>query len=72
MEYKASGLKTPTEDDVLGVMVDGGEKLCDHALAKWIGNEYHQTEECRAEYVHWWGEVRRAIRPRKQWRRVEG
>lgn len=52
-----------TDDEVLRVMIAGGEDLCDHALSKWTGNAYGTDEAMRREYIRRWGIIRRSIRP---------
>ena len=51
-----------SDSEVLKIMIDGGEKLCDYALAKWISNAYGTDNETRQESIMRWNEVRRRIR----------
>lgn len=52
-----------TDDEVLRVMVEGGEELCDAAPEKWIGNEYESDTVVRGAYLERWAKIRRRIRP---------
>lgn len=51
------------EEEVLELMIDGGERLCDYALDKWMGDHYHLGEDMRQQMLKEWGANRRGIRP---------
>ena len=50
-----------TDKEVIGVMVSGGEKLCDYALQKWIAGDYGGGD-MRIEYIDRWNNIRSRIR----------
>lgn len=52
-----------TNDEVLRLMIDGGENLCDDAMGKWMNPEYHKgLEDVVMERRTWWSAARRRIR----------
>ena len=59
-----------TNQEVLEIMSDGGEKICDHALTQWISGKYcgprpwsDDDEKMRQENIRRWNEIKRMIRP---------
>ena len=52
-----------TDREVVKIMVDGGERLCEYALEKWIGNAYQTDEKTRQEYIQRWKAIKARIRP---------
>jgi hypothetical protein len=50
------------DNEVISIMVNGGEQLCDHALECWIGDKYKLGEEMRQAYIQRWGAIKRRIR----------
>lgn len=51
-----------SDSEVIKVMVDGGERLCDHALTQWINDAYKLSEDVRQENITRWNALRRRIR----------
>lgn len=71
-------LGDPTIDEVLGIMVDGGKKLCDYAIEQWSSYKYsfHQPptiedEKMRQEYMMRWRKIKRMIN-KKEWQHKAG
>ena len=60
-------MKEPTYEEVLDIMVDGGKKLCDYALDKWISYSYcgfpptPEDEKMRQEYLKHWHKIKDMI-----------
>jgi hypothetical protein len=49
--------------EVLRIMVDGAERICQHAEDQWLGGKYGPDEERRRESLKRWATIRRRIRP---------
>lgn len=52
-----------TDAELLNVMADGAKQVCDHALKKWIANDYRMDDPTRQAYIARWSEIRRSISP---------
>lgn len=50
------------DKEVISVMVNGGERLCDEAIKKWYGGEYGQERELIRENIQRWLYIKRRIR----------
>jgi hypothetical protein len=44
--------------DVLNIMRDGADTICDHASRKWMANEYGTSEQMRQDSLKQWREKR--------------
>jgi len=52
-----------TNQDILKIMIDGGEQLCNEAMSKWMNPEYCRgLEDIAPERKRWWSEARRQVR----------
>ena len=51
-----------SDREVINIMIQGGEQICDYALSKWIADEYKLGEESRRENIKHWKETRTRIR----------
>ena len=58
-----------TDSEVLQIMIDGGERLCDYALDKWIAGDYcgprpwsDQEEKMRQAFILRWKKTRTRMR----------
>jgi hypothetical protein len=49
--------------EVIKIMIDGGEKLCDYAIEQWIGDKYKLGEDMRRESILRWNKIKSRIRP---------
>jgi len=56
MEQKADDL------EVISIMVNGGERICDEAIAKWTSGKYGNDADFVQENVMRWEANRRRIR----------
>jgi len=52
-----------TDEEILKIMIDGGEKLCDYALDLWITDKYKLGEAARQQNMKRWSEIKGRIRP---------
>ena len=50
-----------TFDEVLQVMTDGGERLCDEAITKWRSGQYGINKDMTNEYIARWKRIRDLI-----------
>lgn len=51
-----------TDDEVLGIMIDGGVKLCDYAIEKWISDGYGMSHEVKQQYIRRWRAIQQRVR----------
>lgn len=55
-----------TTKEVIKVMIDGGERLCDWATEQWVSGKYDGNDlslaDMRKENLLRWTEIRRQIR----------
>lgn len=52
-----------TDREVLRIMIEGGEQLCDAATKKWVNDEYKAGDEMRRDSLQRWAAIRNRIRP---------
>jgi hypothetical protein len=59
-----------TDEEILNIMVDGGEKLCDYAITQWASYKYatypnptQNDEDTRRESLLRWNQLKSQIRP---------
>lgn len=53
--------------EVINVMIDGGERLCDYATEQWVSGKYDSrdaelSDAMRKENLQRWSEIRKRIR----------
>ncbi len=60
--YEQAGLASPTPEEVLRVMRDGGLQLCEYASAKHVSGACGSDEERNYAYHLYYGELKEAIR----------
>jgi hypothetical protein len=51
-----------TDKGIIDLMVQGGEQICDHALAQWYSNKYQTDEKTKQQSIQEWNAKRRRIR----------
>lgn len=55
-----------TTHEVINVMIDGGDRLCDYATEQWMSGKYDNGREdlmpMRSENLQRWAEIRKRIR----------
>jgi hypothetical protein len=58
-------MQVPTHE-VIDVMIDGGERLCDYATDQWLSGKYDRGAESsdamQKENLQRWSEIRKRIR----------
>lgn len=53
-------METPTNEDVLRIMIEGGERLCDESVRKWNDPEYYDLgRKTKTAHLLWWSAARR-------------
>ena len=51
-----------SDKEVIKIMVDGGEKLCDHAIEQWEGYKYGHDYDLRQGNLLRWKTIKSRIR----------
>ncbi len=60
--WSQAGLSSPTPEDVVQVMRDGGVQLCEHAQTQHSSGAYGDDRERNYAYYLWWNELKEAIK----------
>lgn len=53
---------TPSKSEVVGIMKDGGMKLCDYAIEQWASDKYHMSKDVTNEWILRWKYIREQIK----------
>jgi hypothetical protein len=48
--------------EIIDLMIQGGEQICDYAKTQWISDKYKLGDEMRKQYILEWSEKRRSVR----------
>lgn len=46
-----------TDEEVIGIMVDGGKKLCEYAVTQWATNKYQMDHATNLAHIARWRRI---------------